>query len=127
MSYQTIALVYGVTLTEKEYKRFKKKLKKIGKELALSNEDYDDGETMDDYEILNELNISIFNGYYHDVYKVGFVIEEDEVRTMQDFVFDFTIPTANTLKKVLTKNEEIIEKLGLDKDKFDLGVCTNNY
>lgn len=127
MSYQTIALVYGVTLTEKEYKGVKKKLKKIGKELTLSNEDYEDVETMDDYEILNELGISIFNGYYHDVYKVGFVIEEDEVRTMQDFVFDFTIPTAKKLKKILTLNEQIIEKLGLDKDKFDLGVCTNNY
>lgn len=118
MSYQTIALVYGVTLTVKEYKEVKKKLKKIGKELTLSNEDY---------EILNELGISIFNGYYHDVYKVGFVIEEDEVRTMQDFVFNFTIPTAKKLKKILTLNEQIIEKLGLDKDKFDLGVCTNNY
>lgn len=122
MSYQTIALVYGVTITEKEYKKVKKNLKKIGKELI---EDYDDEE--DYYENLNELGISIFNGYYHDVYKVGFVIEEDEVRTMQDFVFDFNIPTPKKLKKILTKNQEIIEKLGLDKDKFDLGVCTNNY
>lgn len=122
MSYQTIALVYGVTITEKEYKKVKKNLKKIGKELI---EDYDDEE--DYYENLNELGISIFNGYYHDVYKVGFVIEEDEVRTMQDFVFDFNIPTTSKLKKILTKNKEIIEKLGLDKDKFDLGVCTNNY
>lgn len=122
MSYQTIALVYGVTITEKEYKKFEKKLKKIGKELI---EDYDEEE--DFWYNLNELGISIFNGYYHDIFKVGFVIEEDEVRTMQDFVFDFDIPTDDKLKEILTKNQEIIEKLGLDKDKFNLGVCTNNY
>ena len=125
MSYQTIALVYGVTITEKEYKKVKKNLKKIGKELAVSQNDEDYEYEM--YDILNELGISIFNGYYHDVFKVGFVIEEDEVRTMQDFVFDFNLPTPSKLKKILTKNQEIIEKLGLDKDKFDLGVCTNNY
>ena len=125
MSYQTIALVYGVTITEKEYKKVKKSLKNIGKELAVSQNDEDYEYEM--YDILNELGISIFNGYYYDVYKVGFVIEEDEVRTMQDFVFDFNIPTTKKLNKILTKNQEIIEKLGLDKDKFDLGVCTNNY
>lgn len=119
MSYQKIDLVYGVTLSEEEYEDFKTELGKIGES---EDEDEDDF-----YDIKETLGIVIYNGYYHDTYKVGFSIEEDEVRTMQDFVFDFSIPSEDELKKILKENADLITKLNLNPSDFTLGVCTENY
>lgn len=123
MSYQTIDLVYGVTLGKDEYRKVQKKLIKISNEMS---DDDGDGD-FDLYDIKEILGIVIYNGYYHDTYKIGFSLETDEVRTMQNFVFDFDLPSEKELVEILITNAALIEKIGLKPDDFSVGVCTYNY
>lgn len=119
MSYQKIDLVYGVTMSNSEYKDVVEPLiKKALKEIS----DDDD----DDYNY-NDLGIVVYEGYYNDTYKVGVSIEDDEVRTMQDFVFDFNIPNTKRLEIIVKEKSELFNKIGLKPKDFTIGVCTYNY
>ena len=122
MSYQKIDLVYGVTMSNSEYKNVVEPLiKKALKE--ISDDDDDD---YDDYGY-NDLGIVVYEGYYNDTYKVGVSIQDDEVRTMQDFVFDFNIPNTKRLGIILKEKSELFNKIGLKPKDFTIGVCTYNY
>ena len=127
MSYQKIVLLYGETVDDSEFNN--KIIPLIDKELLNGDYDIEDEselEEMDFDDKLECLGLEYYNGYYHDTWKIGINIE-DEVRTMQDFVFDFDIPTNEELEKIKKEYNILVEKIGLSVLDFKLGVCTKNY
>jgi len=124
MSYQKIELVYGQTLSIDEYNAIMKKIKSSMSKADLKEyNDYFNG----DFEIIKDMDLAIFHGYYYDDIKIGISLARDEVKPMQDFVFDFHIPDMNEVKRRIEIRRELLESIGLDLDKFTLGVCTKNY
>ena len=122
MSYQKIELVYGETIGIIDYDKIKEILiEKFAQDFEGDPDDYSLS------EVLESLDLVVYNGYYYDTIKIGIGISDDEVRPMQDFVFDFKLPDMDMLKEKAEKNRELFEAIGLNLKNFSLGVCTNNY
>ena len=85
-----------------------------------------------DYTVLTEfledyLGIKCNCGYY-DEWKIGNIIDkEDEIKTVDNWNFDFEIPTKSSLNKKVKENEEFFKAIGVNTDNFCLSVSTESY
>ena len=125
MSYQKIELVYGETINNEDCLKIKNIL--IEKLTQVSKRDDDDNDDDSLSNVLESFGLVCYDGYYNDTIKIGIGISNEEVRSMQDFVFDFSIPDMDMLKEKVENNKELFESIGLNIENFTLGVCTYNY
>ena len=126
MGYVRTTLVYGTTVSEEQFSEIKKKIIKLVQEDEDEDEDYDEDY---DYELMDILGIVYNHGYYHSEYKIGIEIEHEDsdIRTGQDFNYDFNIYTKEELEKKAFNKKETFDKIGIDIAEFSLGICVYNY
>jgi hypothetical protein len=125
--WDTLKLVYGTTVSEKKFSKIKEKIMKIlypdTEEEEIDDDDYSDRDLMD------SLGIFWNYGYYHSEYKIGIELdnEDSDIRSGQDFNYNFPIFTTEELEKKAFLKKELFDSLGIAISEFELGVCVYNY
>jgi len=121
MGYVKTTLVYGTTITEQDFERISNIIKeKPDREVSLKD---------DVRGYLYDMEVVFNHGYYFSNYKIGIELESEDcdIRTGQDFNYDFGVYTKEELDMMVFEMKDIFEKFGIDTSKFSLGVCVYNY
>ena len=128
MGYVKTMLVYGTTVSEDEFSEIKKKIMKIYNELDPDSEEVEEGDCYKG-DLMDALGIVWNYGYYYSEYKIGIELDNDDsdIRTGQNFNYNFPIFTKEELEKKAFESKELFDKLGIDIAQFELGVCVYNY